>query len=54
MAVNKATGLDEISPKLLRLAEPAITPALTELFSFSTALGESLQPVEESKIVPGL
>ena len=38
---NKSAGPDEIPPKLLKLAEPAIASPLTSLFSFCANLGET-------------
>ena len=38
---NKSAGPNDIQPKLLKLAEPAIVSPLTGLFSFCTNLGET-------------
>ena len=40
---NKSAGPDEIPPKLLKLAEPAIASPLTSLFSFCANLGETFK-----------
>jgi len=37
---NKATGPDQITPKLLRIAEPEIVPPLTKLYSLSVEKGK--------------
>ena len=38
---NKFAGPDDIAPRLLKLAEPAIVSPLPGLFSFFTHLGET-------------
>ena len=38
---SKSAGPDDIPPKLLKLAEPAIVSRLTGLFSFCANLGET-------------
>lgn len=38
---NKSAGPDDIAPKLLKLAEPAIVSPLVDLFSISAHLGET-------------
>ena len=38
---NKSAGPDDIPPKLLKLAEPAIVSPLTDLFSLCVNLGET-------------
>jgi len=38
---NKSAGPDDIPPKLLKLAEPAIVSPFTRLFSFCAHLGET-------------
>ena len=37
---DKAEGPDGITPKLLRLAEPAVVPSLTKLYALSAKEGE--------------
>ena len=40
LKVNNAEGPDGLTPKLLRLAEPAVVPSLTKLYSLSAKEGE--------------
>ena len=46
LKVNKVEGPDGITPKLLRLAEPAVVPSLTKLYSLKkvefSAFGKKL------------
>ena len=39
MSTNKATGIDQLSIKLVKLADPLITHAMTVMFNKSIALG---------------
>ena len=49
---NKAAGPDLITPKLLRLAEPAIVSPLTELYSMSIAKGEVFSQWKKAHLCP--
>ena len=49
---NKPAGPDDIPPKLLKLAEPAIVSPLTGLFSFCAYLGETFTDWKKARLVP--
>ena len=49
---NKSAGPDDIPPKLLKLAEPAIVSPLTSLFSFCANLGETFTDWKEARLIP--
>ena len=48
---NKSAGPDEIPPKLLKLAEPAIASPLTSLFSFCANLGETFNDWKKARLI---
>lgn len=50
--VNKSAGPDCISPKLLKLAEPAIVRPLTRLFSLCAQTGETFNDWKKARLVP--
>ena len=54
LKVNKAEGPDGITPKLLRLAEPAVVPPLTKLYSLSANEGEAFSLWKKSSPVPSV
>ena len=49
---NKPAGPDDIPPKLLKLAEPAIVSPLTGLFSYCAYLGETFTDWKKARLVP--
>lgn len=49
---NKSSGPDEIPPKLLKLAEPAIVSPMTDLFSFCAHLGETFTEWKKARLIP--
>ena len=51
---NKSAGPDEIPPKLLKLAEPAIASPLTSLFSFcaNLAIGQTFNDWKKARLIP--
>ena len=49
---NKSAGPDEIQPKLLKLAEPAIVSPLTGLFSFCANLGVTFTDWKNVRLIP--
>ena len=49
---NKSAGPDDIAPKLLKLAEPAIVSPLTGLFSFCAHLGETFTDWKKARLIP--
>ena len=49
---NKSAGPDDIPPKLLKLAEPAIASPLTSLFSFCANLGETFTDWKKARLIP--
>ena len=49
---NKSAGPDDIQPKLLKLAEPAIASPLTGLFSFCANLGETFSDWKNARLIP--
>lgn len=49
---NKSAGPDDIAPKLLKLAEPAIVSPLTGLFSFCAHHGETLTDWKKVRLIP--
>ena len=49
---NKSAGPDDISPKLLKLAEPAIAMPLTLLFLFCAHIGETFSDWKKARLVP--
>ena len=49
---NKSTGPDDIPPKLLKLAGPAIASALTRLFMYSANLGETFTDWKKARLIP--
>ena len=52
LKVNKAEGPDGITPKLLRLAEPAVVPSLTKLYSLSAKEGEVFSLWKKAHLCP--
>ena len=52
MSVNKATGLDDVSCKILKLAKPAIVDSLTYLMNMSLSTGIFPCAWKETKIIP--
>ena len=52
LKVNKAEGPDGITPKLLRLAEPAVVPSLTKLYSLSAKEGEVVSLWKQAHLCP--
>ena len=50
--IAKATGLDKISNKILKLAAPVIYKSLTDLFNFSIASGEFPSDWKVAKVCP--
>ena len=48
---NKSAGPDDIPPKLLKLAEPAIVSPLTGLFSFCACLGETFTDWKKARLI---
>ena len=48
---NKSAGPDDIAPKLLKLAEPAIVSPLTGLFSFCAHLGETFTDWKKARLI---
>ena len=52
MSTNKATGMDQLSIKLVKLAAPLITHAMTVMFNKSTALGTFPCEWKISKVTP--
>ena len=52
LKVNKAKGPDGITPKLLRLAEPAVVPSLTKLYSLSAKEGEVFSLWKKAHLCP--
>ena len=49
---NKSAGPDDIAPKLLKLAEPAIVSPLTGLFSFCAHLRETSTDWKKGRLIP--
>ena len=49
---NKSAGPDDIPPKLLKLAEPAIVSPLTSLFSFCANLRETFTDWKKARLIP--
>ena len=49
---NKAGGPDGITPRLLRLAEPAVVPSLTKLYSISVNSGEVFKRWKKAHLCP--
>lgn len=49
---NKATGLDRISPKLLKIASPAISKPLTKIFNNSLKFGVIPHEWKSAKVLP--
>ena len=49
---NNSAGPDDIAPKLLKLAEPAIVSPLTGLFSFCAHLGETFTDWKKARLIP--
>ena len=49
---NKSAGPDDIAPKLLKLAEPAIVSRLTGLLSFCAHLGETFTDWKKARLIP--
>ena len=49
---NKATGPDEVTPKLLRIAEPEIVPPLTKLYSLSVEKGKVFDQWKTAHLCP--
>ena len=49
---NKSAGPDDIPPKLIKLAEPAIVSPLTSLFSFCANLGETFTDWKKARLIP--
>ena len=49
---NKSADPDDIQPKLLKLAEPAIVSPLTGLFSFCANLGETFPDWKNPCLIP--
>ena len=54
LKVNKAEGPDGTTPKLLRLAEPAVVPSLTKLYSLSAKEGEVFSLWKKGSPVPSV
>ena len=52
MSTNKATGMDQLSIKLVKLAAPLITHAMTVMFNKSIALGTFPCEWKISKVTP--
>ena len=52
LKVNKAIGLDEISPRLLKDSAHVITPSLTQLFNRSLANKKFLSIWKKGKVSP--
>ena len=50
--IAKATGLDKISNKILKLAAPVIYKSLTDLFNFSITSGEFPSDWKVAKVCP--
>ena len=49
---NKATGPDQITLKLLRIAEPEIVPPLTKLYSLSVEKGKVFDQWKTAHLCP--
>ena len=49
---NKFARPDDIAPKSLKLAEPAIVSPLTGLFSFCAHLGETFNDWKKARLIP--
>ena len=49
---NKATGPDQITPKLLRIAEPEVVPPLTKLYSLSVEKGKVFDQWKTAHLCP--
>ena len=52
MSTNKATGMDQLSIKLVKLAAPLITHAMTVMFNKSITLGTFPCEWKISKVTP--
>ena len=52
MSTNKATGMDQLSIKLVKLAAPLVTHAMTVMFNKSIALGTFPCEWKISKVTP--
>ena len=52
LKVNKAEGPNGITPKLLQLAEPAVVPSLTKLYSLSAKEGEVFSLWKKAHLCP--
>lgn len=50
--ITKATGLDNISARLLRLSAPAIAASLCDLYNFSISACQIPKEWKEAKIIP--
>ena len=52
MSVNKASGLDELSCSVLKLARPVIVESLTYILNLSLSTGIFPTPWKEAKVLP--
>ena len=50
--INKSSGLDEISPKLLRLSSELVTPSLTQIINQSIRMGIFPDELKKAYVVP--
>ena len=50
--LSKATGVDGVSARILKIAAPAIVPSLAKLINICIASGTFLTPWKQAKVTP--